>query len=129
MKGGAQCPTLLHFVARVLLRTDPTLVTFFEDMPHIEAAARGELPPYETDLPNHHVVSVSELMSSISTLVSGLDLLQVELKKAKGVRVLPAGDRFIDVMEVKSSVFGNITPLCHWLTVLQAIHTERACDH
>jgi hypothetical protein len=39
-------------------------------------------------------------MSSISTLVSGLDLLQVELKKAKAVRVLPAHDRFIDVMEV-----------------------------
>ena len=39
-------------------------------------------------------------MTSISALVSGLDLLQVELKKAKGVQVLPAGDRFIDVMEV-----------------------------
>jgi diaphanous 1 len=84
VKGGAECPTLLHFVARVLLRTDPTLVTFLEDMPHIEAAAR---------------VSVSGLMTSISTLVSGLDLLQVELRKAKGVRLLPASDRFIEVME------------------------------
>jgi diaphanous 1 len=129
VKGGAECPTLLHFVARVLLRTDPTLVTFLEDMPHIEAAARGELPPYETDSSNLHVVSVSGLMSSISTLVSGLDLLQVELKKAKAVRVLPAGDRFIDVMEVKSSVLNNITPPYHWLTVLQAIYTERAGDH
>lgn len=52
------------------------------------------------DLSNRLVVSVSGLMTSISTLVSGLDLVQVELKKAKGVRVLPAGDRFIDVMEV-----------------------------
>ncbi|KAI9467190.1 hypothetical protein BJY52DRAFT_1236932 [Lactarius psammicola] len=67
VKGGAECPTLLHYVARVLLRTDPTLVTFLEDMPHIEAAAR--------------------------------DLLQVELRRAKGVRVSPARDRFIDVME------------------------------
>jgi hypothetical protein len=45
VKGGPQCPTLLHYIARVLLRTDPTLVTFLEDMPHIEAAARGELLP------------------------------------------------------------------------------------
>ena len=52
------------------------------------------------DSSNRHVVSVSGLMTSISALVSGLDLLQVELKKAKGVQVLPAGDRFIDVMEV-----------------------------
>ena len=50
MKGGTGCPTLLHFVARVLLRTDPTLVTFLEDMPHIEAAARGKLPLYEDRL-------------------------------------------------------------------------------
>ena len=49
MKGGPQCPTLLHYIARVLLRTDPTLVTFLEDMPHVEAAARGE------HLPNGYV--------------------------------------------------------------------------
>ena len=103
MKGGAECPTLLHFVARVLLRTDPTLVTFLEDIPHIEAAARGELPSYEIDSSNRHVVSVTGLMTSISTLVNGLDLLQVELRKAKGVRALPPRDRFIDVMEVRPS--------------------------
>jgi hypothetical protein len=56
------------------------------------------------DSSNRHVVSVSGLMTSISTLVTGLDLLQVELRKAKGVRLLPASDRFIDVMEVRSSV-------------------------
>lgn len=103
MKGGAGCPTLLHYVARVLLRTDPTLVTFLEDMPHIEAAARGKLPPDEIGPSNRRVVSVSGLMTSISTLVSGLDLLQVELRRAKGIRVLPARDRFIDVMEVRLS--------------------------
>jgi len=79
-------------------------VTFLEDMPHIEAAARGKLPPYEIDSFNRRVVSVSGLMTSISTLVSGLDLLQVELRRAKGVRVLPARDRFIDVMEVRLTI-------------------------
>jgi hypothetical protein len=84
-------------------------VTFLEDMPHIEAAARGKLPPHEIDSSDRHVVSVSGLMTSIFTLVSGLDLLQVELKRAKGVRVLPAHDRFIDVMEVRLSVL-TISP-------------------
>ena len=42
MNGDAHCPTLLHYIACVLLRTDPTLVTFLEDMSHLEAAARGE---------------------------------------------------------------------------------------
>lgn len=40
-KGGAECPTLLHYLARVLLRSDPSLVSFIEDLPHLEAAARG----------------------------------------------------------------------------------------
>ena len=44
-KGGPECPTLLHYLARVLLRTDPSLVTFIEDMPHLEAAARGVYLP------------------------------------------------------------------------------------
>jgi diaphanous 1 len=42
-QGGSECPTLLHYIARVLLRSDPLLVTFIEDMPHVEAAARGLL--------------------------------------------------------------------------------------
>lgn len=41
-KGANDCPTLLHYVAKVLMRTDPSLATFIEDLPHLEAAARGE---------------------------------------------------------------------------------------
>jgi diaphanous 1 len=41
-KAGSDCPTLLHYLARVLLRTNPSLVTFMEDLPHVEAAARGK---------------------------------------------------------------------------------------
>jgi len=40
--GGPACPTLLHYVAKVLLRKDPSLPAFIEDMPSVEAAARGE---------------------------------------------------------------------------------------
>jgi len=44
VKGGPECPTLLHYIARVLLRTDPSLVNFIEDLFHLEAAARGIYP-------------------------------------------------------------------------------------
>ena len=40
-KGGPDCPTLLHYLAKVLLRSDANLVLFIEEMPHLEAAARG----------------------------------------------------------------------------------------
>lgn len=40
-KATPDCPTLLHYIAKVLLRSDPSMVTFIEDMPHVEAAARG----------------------------------------------------------------------------------------
>jgi len=42
-KGGPECPTLLHYIARVLMRTDPHLVNFIDDIPHLEAAARGKV--------------------------------------------------------------------------------------
>ncbi len=100
-------------------------MTFLEDMPHIEAAARGKPSPYEIDSSHRHAVSVSGLMASISTLVGGLDLLQVELGKAKAAEVSSGRDRFIDVMEVRSSV-RTITP---YLTILQAIYCERAGNH
>lgn len=37
---GASCPTLLHYLAKVLLRTDARLILFLEDMPSLEPAAR-----------------------------------------------------------------------------------------
>lgn len=40
-KTGGDCPTLLHYLARLLLQSDRELVHFITDMPHIEAAARS----------------------------------------------------------------------------------------
>jgi len=59
-------------------------VTFLEDMPHLEAAAR---------------VSVSGLASSISTLVSGLNHINDDVKRARAAEVLSSQDRFADIME------------------------------
>jgi hypothetical protein len=45
-------------------------------------------------------VSVSGLASSISTLVSGLNHVEDEVKQARAAGVSSAQDQFIDVMEV-----------------------------
>lgn len=37
---GSNCPTLLHYLARVLLNKDPSLVLFIEDLNNVEPAAR-----------------------------------------------------------------------------------------
>ncbi|KAI6135168.1 hypothetical protein EV401DRAFT_885812 [Pisolithus croceorrhizus] len=39
-KRGPDCPTLLHYMARVLIRTDPKLTLFIEELPSVQAAAR-----------------------------------------------------------------------------------------
>jgi hypothetical protein len=51
-------------------------------------------------LNNNTIVSVSGLASSISTLVSGLNHIEDEVKQARAARVLSSQDRFIDVLEV-----------------------------
>ena len=38
---GSDCPTLMHYLARVLMRSDPNILRFIEDMPSLEAAGRG----------------------------------------------------------------------------------------
>jgi len=38
---GTDCPTLLHYLAKILMREDTGLVMFSEELPHVEAAARG----------------------------------------------------------------------------------------
>ena len=39
---GSGCPTLLHYLAKVLLKTDARLILFLEDIPSLEPAARCE---------------------------------------------------------------------------------------
>jgi diaphanous 1 len=83
VKGGAECPTLLHYIARMLLRSDPALVTFVEDMPHLEAAAR---------------VSVQTLQTSIVGLVNNLNQVKDEMMRVRTDRAAPLGDQFAQVM-------------------------------
>jgi diaphanous 1 len=39
---GPSCPTLMHYIARLLLRSEPALVNFIEDLPNLENAARSK---------------------------------------------------------------------------------------
>lgn len=50
---GPTCPTLLHYLAKVLLRTNATLVLFLEDLPSLEAATRCTSPPI--NVPAHRL--------------------------------------------------------------------------
>lgn len=88
VKGGADCPTLLHYLAKVLLRSDPSLVNFIDELPHLEPAAR---------------VSVQTIMQSVNQLVSGLNQVRDEIAHAKEEMKrseVNAEDRFVAVMQV-----------------------------
>jgi hypothetical protein len=56
---------------------------------------------------NNTTVSVSGLASSISTLVSGLNHIKDEVKRARAGSILSTQDRFVDVMEVMSISANN----------------------
>lgn len=40
-RASPDCPTLLHYLARVLLKKDPSLTTFINELPSLEAATRS----------------------------------------------------------------------------------------
>lgn len=102
-KGGADCPTLLHYVARVLLRHDPLLVTFVEDVPHVEAAARGS---FFTHRRRHSLlsiilaVSVQTMFTSVNTLSASLAQVHSEIRTLSNGRASSPEDRFVKVMQV-----------------------------
>jgi diaphanous 1 len=99
-KAGADCPTLLHYLARVLLRTNPSLVTFMEDLPHVEAAARGAwLCLAIRSILHSETVSLQTVATSVHALVTGLAQVENEVEQYKTMN-LTSDDHFIKVMEV-----------------------------
>ena len=103
--GGTECPTLLHYLARVLLRTDPSLVMFIEEMPHLEPAARGRsiCDPSNVKYSRGETVSVPTVIASVQSLTAGLAQLKEEVA---AVQRLPTvgNDRFVTVMQVSPSL-------------------------
>jgi diaphanous 1 len=101
-RGGPECPTLLHYLARVLLRTDSSLISFTDDLPHLDAAARGKFTFSHLDcrLNVPDLVSVSTVMQSVNGLVSGLSQVKDEIRQLRQLRSQPANDQFTHVMGV-----------------------------
>jgi len=83
-KGGSDCPTLLHYLAQILMKSNPDVVAFVNDLPHVEAAAR---------------ISVQNTISSVQSISSGLHQVNTEIQFMKNRRSLPSDDRFLGVME------------------------------
>ncbi|KAF9932468.1 hypothetical protein FBU30_008171, partial [Linnemannia zychae] len=82
VKPGAS--TLLHYLAKSIHAKDPNLLKFLDEVPHLEAAAR---------------ISVPTLMNSVNSLVAGMNQIQEEIRVLRHIRISPANDQFIEVME------------------------------
>ncbi|OJA17689.1 hypothetical protein AZE42_11865 [Rhizopogon vesiculosus] len=83
-KGSPECPTLLHYVARVLIRTDPSLTLFIDEMPSVESAAR---------------VSFPTLQQNVQSLVTSLDKVKEETSMLRQIRMPSDNDQFVAVMQ------------------------------
>ncbi|SPO21738.1 related to Diaphanous protein homolog 1 [Ustilago trichophora] len=75
-------PTLLHYLVRVLNKTDKTLVGFLDDCSHVEAAAR---------------LSTQSTMQTITALITGHDAVQEEMAVLQRFGISSQSDRFVDV--------------------------------
>ncbi|KAL4076317.1 hypothetical protein J3A83DRAFT_2174705 [Scleroderma citrinum] len=86
-KRGAECPTLLHYIARVFLRADPKLTLFMEELPSVEAAAR---------------VSFQAVTQSVQSVVTSHAKVREEVLFAKRRLDPLPNDQFVKVMEFLS---------------------------
>lgn len=75
-------PSLLHYLVRVLNKTDKTLVGFLDDCSYVEAAAR---------------LSTQSIMQSITALITGYEAVQQEMATLQRIGISSQSDRFVDV--------------------------------
>ncbi len=75
-------PSLLHYLVRVLNKTDKGLVGFLDDCSHVEAAAR---------------LSTTSVMASITALIAGHDTVKEEMAVLQRIGISSQSDRFVDV--------------------------------
>jgi len=72
-------------LAATLEETQYDLVTFMDDLPHLEAAAR---------------ISVITVIASVNELSNGIDLIKEEINIMKNLQIKQQNDYFIKNMEV-----------------------------
>ncbi|SAM77134.1 related to Diaphanous protein homolog 1 [Ustilago bromivora] len=75
-------PSLLHYLVRVLNKTEKTLVGFLDDCSYVEAAAR---------------LSTQSIMQSITALITGYEAVQKEMATLQRIGISSQSDRFVDV--------------------------------
>ena len=116
-KASPDCPTLLHFVAKVLLKFDAELVNFLDELPHLEAAARRKFYCFLLNATTYFywyfiLVSIHTVSSTVATLSAGLVQVQTEIKLIRqGKLKVSLEDRFIQVMEVMNTMSTVLIPL------------------
>lgn len=82
-KADAGCPTLLHYIARVLIRSEPSTILFIEQLPHLESAAR---------------ISVQTVMQGVTSIEVGLNKTTSEIISCRKASTSPL-DKFGAVMQ------------------------------
>lgn len=82
-KADSDCPTLLHYIARVLLRSEPSVILFIEQTPHLESAAR---------------ISIQTVMSGVNSIEGGLKKTTSEIISCRKASSSPS-DKFGSVMQ------------------------------
>jgi diaphanous 1 len=83
-KATPDCPTLLHYIARVLLRTEPKLTLFIEELPNLEPAAR---------------VSFQTVSQAVQSAIASRAKVEAEIQLMKQLRHPSANDQFVTVMQ------------------------------
>jgi len=91
-RASPDCPTLLHYLARVLLRKDPSLTTFIYELPSLEAATH---------------ISMQITVQTVTTLVTGLTQVKNEIQRHRKLQDTSLNDRFVQVME---SFIAHVSP-------------------
>ncbi|KAF8743337.1 Diaphanous GTPase-binding Domain, partial [Rhizoctonia solani] len=82
-KADSECPTLLHYIARVLLRSEPSTILFVEQAPHLESAAR---------------ISIQTVMSGVNSIEAGLKKTTSEVISCRKASNSPS-DKFGLIMQ------------------------------
>ncbi|CAE6362187.1 unnamed protein product, partial [Rhizoctonia solani] len=75
-KGESECPTLLHYLARVLLRSEPSTILFIEQAPHLESAARISV---QTVISGPFIMSSAESVYSLKSLAESAQAKLAEM--------------------------------------------------
>ncbi|KAF8138924.1 hypothetical protein EV363DRAFT_1315171 [Boletus edulis] len=83
------CPTLLHYIARVLLRTEPKLTRFIEELPDLEPAAR---------------ISFQSVSQAVQSAITSRAKVEAEIQLMKQLRDPSANDQFRFIVQASDTV-------------------------